>query len=752
MNVGVYIILAVLAWLVAMQVSVFDLKELSGKISSRWLQSNTLGIACLILLLAAFVADCWRHGILTTIISDVVLLFLSVGWVWVISKVNTLRFSVAALMIFIPLILVAYGMSLLGLPLLSPLAAYGFYYRNCPFGNVFGKRFLLIKDCKGTIAPDDPRPDVEADKELLQSLQDFSYSGCQHDTNITKRYNVEEVGVMPGSSEDVLSKVQALIDKVGENGGGVIFFPKGKYLFNKDKGHPSFLQINHSDITIEGETDENGKPLVELVNCNNTVRGKRNPWLSPFFITTGEALQESNMFWGIQFKRKRNIVTRSSSLADPGSDGTILTPGYATSIVEDADKGERVIRVRDASTLSGIRYIVLAMFNNEDGDLIKDILCVKDLRPEWGTALRAGEEKAPSYQALLEIASIDVDNNTMTLTQPLRRDISMRYSPEVYSLEMLEHVVIRNLTISSRWNGLFRHHGFPLYYSVSQTQEMDYGWNGINMKRVAHGRIENVIFRDLSNPLYVMDSRNITVENILFTGYDGHQGIKLYEHACDNLLRSIEFRNHYADMMGGEGNAYGNVFSRVRYTNPFLNPVDYDFHGFSEGPMSPPSYNLFELIHGFAHIKAAGASYNQPASARENLWWNTFSSGETKGDNLFVNLCYVPKGRMRLLFSAVAVCMQQKRLSPSLLRETFRQRVKAEAEKAVQPPCHHLLFPRHTVVGGKTTSRVVPCATSTVEMYYEQHTVAPLSLYDYQLETLHSDGNILQHDLPETTA
>lgn len=124
---------------------------------------------------------------------------------------------------------------------------------------------------------------------------------------------------------------------------------------------------------------------------------------------------------------------------------------------------------------------------------------------------------------------------------------------------------------------------------------MDYGWNGINMKRVAHGRLENVIFKNLTNPLYVMDSRNITVENVLFVGYDGHQGIKVYEHACDNLFRHIEFRCHYADMIGGEGNAYGNVFTDVHYTNPYFKPVDFDFHGFSEGPMSPPSYNLLNV-------------------------------------------------------------------------------------------------------------------------------------------------------------
>ena len=99
-----------------------------------------------------------------------------------------------------------------------------------------------------------------------------------------------------------------------------------------------------------------------------------------------------------------------------------------------------------------------------------------------------------------------------------------------------------------------------------------------------------------------MDSRNITVEKIIIRGSDGHQGIKLYEHACDNLVKDVVFYNHYADMMGGEGNAYGNVFDNVAYCNPYFRPVDFDFHGFSEGPMSPPSHNLCIIFYCFRGI------------------------------------------------------------------------------------------------------------------------------------------------------
>lgn len=734
MNTIIYIVFVALAWVAAMQVSVLDLKRMRGKINSRWMPSNTIAVVCTLLCIIAFAVDCWKEDILLMFIVDAVMLVLSAGWLWIMGKANVHAFWQAFLLIFVPLIIAACAMSLLGSLLLFPFAVYGFYYRNCPFGNLFGKKFLLISDGKSTEPVEEPTPDVEVEQALLESLQDFSLAGCQHEIKPTTRYNVEDEGIKPNGQEDVLCKVQQLIDHVGVGGGGSIYFPRGKYLFNKDQQHPAFLQINYSNVTLEGEVDDAGRPLAELVNCNSTVRGRKNPWLSPFFITTGESLQESNMFWGVQFKKKKDIVTHSSSLSDPGSDGSILSPDYATDITCDAKKGELTLRVKDASRLAGVKFIMVALFNNHDGDLIKDILCVEELRPEWGTALRAGEEMAPSYQTLLEVEHIDEKTRTITLTQPLRRDILLKYHPEIYAVEMLEDVTIKNLVISSKWNGLFRHHGFPIYYSVGQTQEMDYGWNGINMKRVAHGRIENIVFRNMSNPLYIMDSRNITAENILFTGYDGHQGIKIYEHACDNLLRKIEFRNHYADMMGGEGNAYGNVFTRVRYTNPYLKPVDYDFHGFSEGPMSPPSYNLFELVEGFAHIKAGGASFNQPASARENMWWNVTSEGGTIGDNLFIA---GSKSKAKMMISALghAIVGSIKRhdYHISNMWQAYKDRlITLREQEGVSPKFGHIFFAKHLLVGAKTQSVITPHPQSTVEVLHPQQTVSPLSLYEYQ--------------------
>lgn len=738
MDFVVMLIMQIALSLLAMQISIEDFHLLIIKTKDVWKQSNYIALFCSIVILCIFLNDCVNQGFVIVIIANVFMLMIAVVCCWGLARMNYRSFAMVLISIITLVGMVYFTMYVIDFFIFSPFAIYGFYYRNCPFGNLYGKRFLLFQgDKKVNRKMEAICTEVNVESELIDSLPDFSSAGYSYKDELElPLYDVMKEGIVPDTNMDVLEKVQTLIDKVGRAGGGRVYFPQGKYLFNKNENSKAFLQINYSNIILEGELDSAGNPLSELINCNNTLNDEKFPWLSPFFITTGETLQHSNIFWGVQFKNKKKIITRSASLADPGSDGIILTPDFITGVANNAAKGERVLKVIDASKLQNIKYIVLALFNNPNGDLVHDILATEILRPEWGTALRAGDEMAPSYQDLMEIESIDEVNNIVVLTQPLRRDVELKNTPGLYAVEMLENVCICNIMVSSRWNGLFRHHGFPVYYSVKQSQEMDYGWNGINMKRVAHGRLENVIFKNLTNPLYVMDSRNITVENVLFVGYDGHQGIKVYEHACDNLFRHIEFRCHYADMIGGEGNAYGNVFIDVHYTNPYFKPVDFDFHGFSEGPMSPPSYNLFECIYGFTHIKAAGALYNQPACGRENIWWNIKTEYERKGDNLFISLPYMPKNKLMKNISALrhalVKAIQRKTITRKCILDEYRSRLREMKAIYIHPNDHHILFPKSIVVGVKTQSVVRYNKRSTVQLYHINKTVSPISVYEYQ--------------------
>ncbi|MBQ7181482.1 MAG: hypothetical protein IJR87_09340 [Bacteroidaceae bacterium] len=584
---------------------------------------------------------------------------------WVLGKLSPRRmmFSVCTRLV----VLVA-GASILfysGLEAMMPFVAAGLWFRNSPFGIVHGFR-LSVPQC---------------------SVPASSNARPAHVVNVTVH------GIMPDTGVDVLDQVQALIDEVGQQGGGCIFFPKGRYLFNLSG--KAFLQINHSHITIEGECDAEGHLLTELVNCGPTTRGERNPWLSPFFITTGEALQHSNMFWGLQFRKPSGMRTESSSLSDPGSDGTILTPPFATRVTGDAFAGSSILSVEDSSVIG--QYILLGMYNTTpDGPLLKELLGVDALRPEWTTAHRAGPEEAPSFQWLVEVKRV-VDRHTIELCRPLLRDCLMKYEPAIFNVDMLEDIHIRRLRISSRWNGLFHHHGLPLYYSVAQAQEMDYGWNAINMKRVAHATVEGVEICDFTNPLYVQDSREVTVQHVAVKGYDGHQGIKVYCHTCDCLFQHIDFYCHFADMMGGEGNAYSNVFRDICYRNPRFKPVDFDFHGFSEGPMSPPAYNLFEWVQGFRYIKGAGAVFMQPACGIGNVWRDVAFEGGKKGDSPFFALSYRVKSGLEKYVTAagytIVMMMKRKRHTLAFAQQTFKDKLKSIDQMSIPREQHAQFFP-----------------------------------------------------------
>jgi hypothetical protein len=273
---------------------------------------------------------------------------------------------------------------------------------------------------------------------------------------------------------------------------------------------------------------------------------------------------------------------------------------------------------------------------------------------------------------------------------------------------------------------------------------MDYGWNAINMKRVAHGFMNNVVIENFTNALYIQDSRNLSIENVKICGNDGHQGIKLYGHSADNLFRNILFENHYADMMGGEGNCYGNVFTNISYANSENKYVDFDFHGFSEGPFSPPSYTLFDNIHGFSGIKGGGALYNQPACASFNVWWNINSDGYDGTPYLFINECYNKKNKVEIFLSSlkhvIVSCIRKKRISIDLIKKEYRYNKKNKQKLSKDRETHYQFFKSSVLSGYFSDYYNVKAGTITDNgnyIYTENMNDGyslPLSLYGEQLQ------------------
>ncbi|SHG14443.1 Pectate lyase superfamily protein [Flavobacterium fluvii] len=465
----------------------------------------------------------------------------------------------------------------------------------------------------------------EFKKESRKSiLPDFSYAGYHYGEqpipDITRNViDVTQHGIKANSMKDQTKEVQKLIDKVGTEGGGVLYFPKGVYYFNMNPREKQFLQINHSNIVLRGENNSiNGTVFFD---GNPLTQDDISPWLSPALIQTGSKLQNTASFWGIDYPK--NAVNHSEVISTKAGsvNGEIQEAQVLTQFTKNAKKGDKTLWLKSTAQLAANDYILLGLYNSDDaGTLIKSIISpVEEFYDFEASAKSAGPSRAPSYQWLVQIES--VSKNSITLKQPLRRDFDLKYQPVLAKAEMLGEIGVENIYIKSAWAGYYCHHGCE-GSDKYQGQEMDYGWNAIIFCRVANGWIKNVTLENFTSPVYLLDSRNVTVDGVEFLGFDGHSGVKIYSHACDNLIQNLNFKNNFTHVLSGEGNAYGNVFRNVNYKAVSGKPGLFDFHGFSDRRFSPPAENLFENIKGLNKISGGGAPNNLPHTANFNTWWN----------------------------------------------------------------------------------------------------------------------------------
>ncbi len=479
---------------------------------------------------------------------------------------------------------------------------------------------------------------------VASNLPDFSYAGYQYGekeipvikTNI---YNVQKYGVSSNSTADQTAAIQALIDKVGKSGGGVVYFPKGKYYLNLDSVHHQSLKINYSNVILRGEGS--GEDGTVLFSKYPLTQHEVSPWLSLAVIQTATNLQHSTAFWGLDFLDSSKAGTAISTSAGTVNDHIQAAPVMAH-LLKGAKKGQKIINVSSTRNLVAGSVIILGMYNTtDDCNLMKDILQpIENFESYERSALDAGKTGAPSYQWLVEVDKV-LSGTTLQLKQPLRRDIPMKYKPVVAAAPMLSGIGIEHLRLESGWGGYYCHHGCDKSIPA-QGREMDYGWTAINLCRVKHSWINDVAIHNFTNPLYFLDSRNCTAEKINISGYAGHSGIKIYSHASDNLIKDVHFFNNYTHVLSGEGCAYGNVFSNIHYTPADGKPGNFDFHGFADRRFSPSGYNLFENVVGLQQVFSGGAPNNMPQTAGNNTWWNIEEGRFDEKDNEFF-ACWVWK-------------------------------------------------------------------------------------------------------------
>jgi hypothetical protein len=115
---------------------------------------------------------------------------------------------------------------------------------------------------------------------VRKNLPDFSSAGCD-EAAIVEKGNYADVtdskyGAIPDDNIDDRDAIQAAINDVGSKGGGVVFFPEGRYNIRGGKA-TDVIQIKYDNIILRGAgKDEKGRQDSILFLERDSSEGRQN--------------------------------------------------------------------------------------------------------------------------------------------------------------------------------------------------------------------------------------------------------------------------------------------------------------------------------------------------------------------------------------------------------------------------------------------------------------------------------------------
>ena len=210
---------------------------------------------------------------------------------------------------------------------------------------------------------------------------------------------------------------------------------------------------------------------------------------------------------------------------------------------------------------------------------------------------------------------------------------------------MLKNIGIEHFKFESDWNGK---------YKEQNTRASDYGWGAINFNRVANGWIRDIHIDNYAQTTHLVNSKNITIEDISITGKHGQNSPKLF-HSSDNLVQNIKVDSKITQGLALEGCSFGNVFMNI----DFKYPTPIELHGMGSSGFCPPMYNLFENITNIKKISDHDASQNTPLSGELNTFWNIEIEGWEDGSFNEIFYSWISKNPKQVKSNAHIDCHKQ---------------------------------------------------------------------------------------------
>ncbi|TRX49039.1 DUF4955 domain-containing protein [Fulvivirga sp. M361] len=417
-------------------------------------------------------------------------------------------------------------------------------------------------------------------------LPDYSYAGYMRgevgipDVN-HQVFDVTDpaYGAIPDDGLSDKAAIQAAIDAAEANGSGVVFFPPGEYTVNTVVLNNQPITINSSNIVLRGSGSAYGGTVINMLNHMDTTNGSQSRALFNFSQVSG--------------------LNNKTSLG-----------------VGTANRGDQVVTVANADRFVGVKYCRIFMDATTVAN--SDFLEGRPTKVIW-TQINNGVLLDETH----EIDSLDLVNNKIYLKDPLIDTFKATYNWKVRTNYLLENCGFEDIHIKGNFLDQFVHH---------KNNYHDYGWNGVDLRNVAHSWVRRCRFTNVTMGAKITArSYASSILNILVDGNAGH-ALTQAGYRSSRILQGLIWDNtnngqfHGADMSGGVA---GSVVWRVDARKG----KGFDLHA------SMPRTNLIDLYVQVETDNVGGNYKNLPHHLTGLTMWNIEQVGTQNQTLDFWNLC-----------------------------------------------------------------------------------------------------------------
>ncbi len=402
-------------------------------------------------------------------------------------------------------------------------------------------------------------------KEYIQSpdthpnLPNCSYAGYQYGEKPIPDiqgpvYNVTTFGAKGDGETDDTAAIRAALDAVGEEG-GVVYLPNGRYAVS------GVLFVHTNRTVIRGESRDG----TEIVFTQPLDRA-----YGTFFYDTSRGERASRWTYSgglIWFgpKSRGNTYRRDAAPDSPIRQGEfreawLEKEGEKAVISTPAKRGDRQIVLDRPFPVRPGDFVLLRQSDPGNFSMVKHLSGGGEWAEafDWEEGPRGAAWPQPSpMRWVVEIAA--VEDNTLTLRQPLRFDVRPEWSPTVNQLgELLQESGIETITL--RFN-----RGYSWTYEKHHHREE--GWNAPYFNNAVHCWLRDVTMIDMDSGPNLSCAKNVTLSNSTLKAsgpetMEHHHGTICRSSSLDSLFSDFRIESKPWHGMNVESYSSGNVWTR----------------------------------------------------------------------------------------------------------------------------------------------------------------------------------------------